>query len=55
MSSKSAKRAVARAKAEAYQDLYESLHAPGGEQKAFRIAKAKHRNYGDALQAKLIK
>ena len=47
------KRAVAKAKAEAYQDFYESLDVPDGERKALQIAKAKHRDSTDVLQAKL--
>ena len=52
---KAAKRAVARAKNNAYRELYESLDSEDGYKKAIRIAKQKHKQSGDVYQAKLVK
>ena len=54
--SKLAKRAVAKAKAEEYKDLYNSL-ADGkeGQRKAIRIAKQKNREAQDSYQGKQMK
>ena len=52
----SGKRAVARAKTEAYNDLYDSLtDDQEGERKAIRIAKQKHKESQDVYQGKQIK
>ena len=53
---KTAKNAVARAKAAAYEDLYKSLdEKKGGLKKALRIAKQRHKDSSDVYQAKTIK
>lgn len=52
---KEAKRAVAKAKGAAFEDLYESLEGKDGQQKAIRIAKQKNRESQDVYQVKLMK
>ena len=50
-----AKRAVARAKAEAYQHLYKVMETPDGLNMALRIAKQRSKNSKDITQPKTIK
>ena len=50
-----AKRAVARAKAEAYQHLYKAMETPDGLNMALRIAKQRSKNSKDITQPKMIK
>ena len=50
-----AKRAVARAKAEAYQHLYKAMETPDGLNMALRIAKQRSKNSKDITQPKIIK
>ena len=50
-----AKRAVARAKAEAYQHLCKAMETPDGLNMALRIAKQRSKNSKDITQPKIIK
>ena len=53
MANKLATRAVAKAKAEVYKDLYDSLaNGTDGQTKAIRIAKQKNRERQGVLQCK---
>jgi len=54
-SNKDAKRAVAKAKSEAYKDLYDSLENKDGQQKAIRLAKQRNKESEDVYQARMIK
>ncbi len=49
------KRAIAKAKAVAYEDLYKSLEEEEGLQKAIRIAKQKNKESQDVYQVKRMK
>jgi hypothetical protein len=52
---KSAKRAVSRARGQAYDDLYQRLDTKQGEKDIYRMAKNRERKTRDVNQVKCIK